>query len=155
MQVSPIIINVACLLLQHSVILGQLASWQTVTKLSLATILSGGHLLIEDLPGTGKTTFAKSITDALNLDFKRIQFTSDLLPSDILGYTYLKKDKFELLDKSIYEIYEYFTYDFKHHKNHLELIYTKPKITQMKKFYSQPLQLLALQVLACGLSYLI
>lgn len=63
-------------------------------KLSLATILSGGHLLIEDLPGTGKTTFAKSITDALNLDFKRIQFTSDLLPSDILGYTYLKKDKF-------------------------------------------------------------
>ena len=63
-------------------------------KLSLATIISGGHLLIEDLPGTGKTTFAKSITDALNLDFKRIQFTSDLLPSDILGYTYLKKDKF-------------------------------------------------------------
>ena len=63
-------------------------------KLSLATIISGGHILIEDLPGTGKTTFAKSITHSLNLDFKRIQFTSDLLPSDILGYTYLKKDKF-------------------------------------------------------------
>ena len=63
-------------------------------KLTLATIISGGHVLIEDLPGTGKTTFAKSITEALNLDFKRIQFTSDLLPSDILGYTYLKKDKF-------------------------------------------------------------
>ena len=62
-------------------------------KLTLATIISGGHVLIEDLPGTGKTTFAKSITEALNLDFKRIQFTSDLLPSDILGYTYLK-DKF-------------------------------------------------------------
>jgi len=58
-------------------------------KISLATILSGGHILIEDLPGTGKTTFAKTLTYALNLKFKRIQFTSDLLPSDIIGYTYL------------------------------------------------------------------
>ena len=65
-------------------------------KISLATIISGGHILIEDLPGTGKTTFAKSLTDSLNLNFKRIQFTSDLLPSDILGYTYLKNDKFEI-----------------------------------------------------------
>ena len=65
-------------------------------KISLATIISGGHILIEDLPGTGKTTFAKSITNSLNLDFKRIQFTSDLLPSDILGYTYIKNDNFEI-----------------------------------------------------------
>ena len=65
-------------------------------KITLATIISGGHILIEDLPGTGKTTFAKSITTSLNLDFKRIQFTSDLLPSDILGYTYLNNDKFEI-----------------------------------------------------------
>ena len=65
-------------------------------KITLATIISGGHILIEDLPGTGKTTFAKSITALLNLDFKRIQFTSDLLPSDILGYTFLKNDKFEI-----------------------------------------------------------
>ena len=63
-------------------------------KISIATILSGGHILIEDLPGTGKTTFAKSITDAMNLKFKRIQFTSDLLPSDIVGYTYLKNEEF-------------------------------------------------------------
>ena len=63
-------------------------------KISLATILSGGHILIEDLPGTGKTTFAKSLTSAMNLKFKRIQFTSDLLPSDIVGYTYLKHDEF-------------------------------------------------------------
>ena len=62
----------------------------------MATIISGGHILIEDLPGTGKTTFAKSITNSLNLDFKRIQFTSDLLPSDILGYTYIKNDNFEI-----------------------------------------------------------
>ena len=65
-------------------------------KISLAAILSGGHILIEDLPGTGKTTFAKSITTALNLDFKRIQFTSDLLPSDILGFNFLINDKFEI-----------------------------------------------------------
>lgn len=63
-------------------------------KISIAAILSGGHILIEDLPGTGKTTFAKALTTALNLKFKRIQFTSDLLPSDILGYTFLKNDKF-------------------------------------------------------------
>ena len=65
-------------------------------KISLAAILSGGHILIEDLPGTGKTTFAKSITAALNLEFKRIQFTSDLLPSDILGFNFLINDKFEV-----------------------------------------------------------
>ena len=65
-------------------------------KISLATILSGGHILIEDLPGTGKTTFAKTLTYALNLKFKRIQFTSDLLPSDIIGYTYLKDKEFQI-----------------------------------------------------------
>ena len=65
-------------------------------KMSLAAILSGGHILIEDLPGTGKTTFAKCLTNALNLDFKRIQFTSDLLPSDVLGFSFLSKDKFEI-----------------------------------------------------------
>ena len=65
-------------------------------KISLAAIISGGHILIEDLPGTGKTTFAKSLTNSLNLNFKRIQFTSDLLPSDILGYTYIKNDDFKI-----------------------------------------------------------
>ena len=65
-------------------------------KISLATILSGGHILIEDLPGTGKTTFAKALTNSLNLKFKRIQFTSDLLPSDILGFSFLSKDNFEI-----------------------------------------------------------
>ncbi|AFS47568.1 ATPase family protein [alpha proteobacterium HIMB5] len=65
-------------------------------KISVATIFSGGHILIEDLPGTGKTTFAKSLTKALNLKFKRIQFTSDLLPSDIIGYTYLKDNEFQI-----------------------------------------------------------
>lgn len=54
-------------------------------KLLLAGFASGGHLLIEDNPGTGKTTLAKALALSVNTDFKRIQFTPDLLPSDILG----------------------------------------------------------------------
>ena len=54
-------------------------------KLTLAAIISEGSILIEDFPGSGKTTFAKAITSSLGLNFKRIQFTSDLLPSDVLG----------------------------------------------------------------------
>jgi MoxR-like ATPase len=56
-------------------------------QLALASILAGGSILLEDNPGTGKTTFAKLIAENLNLDFKRIQFTSDMLPSDINGFT--------------------------------------------------------------------
>ena len=55
-------------------------------KLTLAAIVSEGSILIEDYPGSGKTTFAKAITQSLGLNFKRVQFTSDLLPSDILGF---------------------------------------------------------------------
>ena len=62
-------------------------------KLTLAAIISEGSILIEDNPGSGKTTFAKSITLNLDLNFKRIQFTSDLLPSDILGYNIYKNEK--------------------------------------------------------------
>jgi MoxR-like ATPase len=65
-------------------------------KISLAAIISDGHILIEDLPGTGKTTLAKALTNSLNLKFPRIQFTSDLLPSDVLGFSFLKQDKFEI-----------------------------------------------------------
>ncbi len=54
-------------------------------RLSLACILARGHLLIEDLPGMGKTTLAHTLAQALRLDFRRVQFTSDLLPADILG----------------------------------------------------------------------
>ena len=62
-------------------------------KLTLAAIISEGSILIEDNPGSGKTTLAKTITLNLGLNFKRIQFTSDLLPSDILGYNILKDEK--------------------------------------------------------------
>jgi len=54
-------------------------------KLCVACLLAKGHLLIEDLPGMGKTTLAHALAGALGLNYQRIQFTSDMLPSDILG----------------------------------------------------------------------
>lgn len=54
-------------------------------RLSLCCLLAGGHLLIEDLPGMGKTTLAQSLSRVMGFSFSRIQFTSDLLPGDILG----------------------------------------------------------------------
>src|SRR5437867_12673354 len=52
---------------------------------ALACLLARGHLLIEDIPGVGKTTLAQALATTLGLPFRRIQFTSDLLPADILG----------------------------------------------------------------------
>lgn len=54
-------------------------------QLALVSLLARGHLLIEDLPGMGKTTLAHALAKVLGLDFQRIQFTSDLLPADIIG----------------------------------------------------------------------
>jgi MoxR-like ATPase len=64
-----------------SVILGK----PEQVRLSLACVLARGHLLVEDVPGVGKTTLVKSLARVLGLDTKRVQFTNDLLPSDILG----------------------------------------------------------------------
>ena len=61
-------------------------------SLSLACLLARGHLLIEDLPGVGKTTLAHALAKSLGLDFQRIQFTSDLLPADILGVSVFDRD---------------------------------------------------------------
>src|ERR1700689_2486647 len=58
---------------------------QNELRLALICFLAEGHLLIEDIPGVGKTTFVKTLNQLLGLKFGRIQFTNDLLPSDILG----------------------------------------------------------------------
>jgi len=62
-------------------------------KLSLCCLLTGGHLLIEDIPGVGKTTLAHTLAKLMGLEYQRIQFTSDLLPSDIIGATIYNPEK--------------------------------------------------------------
>lgn len=57
----------------------------SVTKLALSCMLAGGHLLLQDLPGMGKTTLAQGLAQLLGLSFNRVQFTNDMLPADILG----------------------------------------------------------------------
>lgn len=57
----------------------------TQTRLSLTCLAAGGHLLLEDVPGVGKTTLAEGLAKSFSLSFARVQFTADLLPSDILG----------------------------------------------------------------------
>lgn len=66
-------------------------------KLAIACLLSEGHLLIEDMPGMGKTTLAHALAKVFNLSYNRIQFTSDILPADIIGAPIFNKDqgKFE------------------------------------------------------------
>src|SRR5947208_9073670 len=62
-------------------------------KLAVACLLARGHLLIEDIPGVGKTTLSQALARSLALDFQRIQFTSDLLPADILGNSIFDRDE--------------------------------------------------------------
>src|SRR6058998_2515487 len=71
-----------------TVILGK----ETQVRLALACLLARGHLLIEDLPGVGKTTLAHVLARSLGLQFQRIQFTSDMLPADILGVSIYERD---------------------------------------------------------------
>ena len=68
-----------------------------VVKLALSGILAGGHLLLQDLPGMGKTTLAQGLAQLLGLSFSRVQFTNDMLPADILGMSIYdqKKQQFE------------------------------------------------------------
>ena len=72
----------------NQVVLGK----ETQLKMALACLLAKGHLLIEDLPGMGKTTLSHALASALSLQYNRIQFTSDLLPADILGVSIFEKE---------------------------------------------------------------
>ncbi len=69
----------------------------------VAVLLAGGHLLIEDVPGVGKTTLAKSLADSIDCGFTRIQFTPDTLPSDVVGMTIynMSTGKFETIQGAI------------------------------------------------------
>ncbi|HBO7991767.1 AAA family ATPase [Pseudomonas aeruginosa] len=78
----------ACLKAVDEILLGK----DRQVRLALACLLARGHLLIEDLPGMGKTTISHALARVLGLSFQRIQFTSDLLPGDILGTSVFDKD---------------------------------------------------------------
>jgi MoxR-like ATPase len=75
-----------------------------IIELTVVCLLARGHLLIEDVPGVGKTTLAHSLARSIDCSFKRIQFTSDLLPSDILGVSIFNRQKqgFEFMPGPIF-----------------------------------------------------
>ena len=75
-----------------------------VFSLIFASMLSGGHVLLEDMPGTGKTTMAKCIADSIAVDFKRVQFTPDLMPQDITGLNIYsqKTEEFEFIPGPVF-----------------------------------------------------
>ncbi|WP_447750756.1 AAA family ATPase [Pseudomonas nicosulfuronedens] len=77
-----------CLKAVDQVLLGK----EVQVRLALTCLLARGHLLIEDLPGMGKTTLSHALARVLGLSFQRIQFTSDLLPGDVLGTSVFDKD---------------------------------------------------------------
>ena len=75
-----------------------------VIKSVLATILAGGHVLLEDIPGVGKTTLAVAFSKALSLTYARVQFTPDVLPSDLMGFNLYDRESstFRFQEGSIY-----------------------------------------------------
>ena len=72
---------------------------EEVFSLVFSAMISGGHVLLEDMPGTGKTTMARCIADSINSTFKRVQFTPDLMPQDITGLNIYsqKTEEFEFI----------------------------------------------------------
>jgi MoxR-like ATPase len=76
-----------------------------VVELPVATLLAKGHLLIEDVPGVGKTTLARPLARSVGVSFQRIQFTSDLMPADVLGNNFYHQSTGEsLLEHGDYRI---------------------------------------------------
>ena len=72
----------------NKVILGK----EEVTAEAVAAMLAGGHVLLEDIPGVGKTTLALGLSKVFGLDWRRVQFTPDVLPSDLVGFSIYRKD---------------------------------------------------------------
>ncbi|MFN4152611.1 MAG: AAA family ATPase, partial [Candidatus Sericytochromatia bacterium] len=77
---------------------------EDVIRPSVTALIADGHILLEDVPGVGKTLLAKSIAKSIDASFKRIQFTSDLLPSDVTGVSIYnqKSNEFEYIEGPIF-----------------------------------------------------
>ena len=77
---------------------------EDVVEKVLAAVIGGGHILMEDIPGVGKTTLATTFARVLSLDYKRVQFTPDVLPSDLLGFSmyHSEKGEFEFKEGAVF-----------------------------------------------------
>ena len=84
----------------ESVVVGK----QHVFELAVISLLCGGHILIEDVPGTGKTVLAKTLAKSLSLDFKRVQCVPDMLPSDLVGVNFfdMKQSEFRFIKGPVF-----------------------------------------------------